>query len=624
MNPEVGDDNSASSTTMSLDGELKITETMGASFLNRLTDIADELDSDPVGLVFVLKTFFVGRNVNGLTEMITTVRPMMFVAFDISAIFDSSGAKYKLEFVGLTNGAGKLPQPQKIFEGISITLDKDSLEETFKNVSRTVNEKYKRQKGKIIADFAKTLEAERTVAENSTGSTLGEAVNFVDANYRDVEYSFILDEEYKSSRYATGGVQKERTKSRNNKSQITFGANVTVEHIIKEIMTSSPGILDDEKGIGTDINKATNKPLTYLFKIISVIRSTPTKYVVEYHIKRFLKAEDAYSQQEKNGEIVPLEGQSIEFDYIFTGKNVDIKNFDIKMEMGMAFFQLAATTDNVPDQKRNISKTAYVGGQSSVGNAGKKTRKATPLFLGTTISKPSMRNTRRPIDSAGFQAALDRHASLENISASMTIYGNPQLLDEMSILPSEIVEGVTQTEIPVKDRTINPRWMSTPTLIKINIKMPIDVNDVNTEYEAFWYTGWYNLQVVENIFSSDGEFTQELGMYSIPQTDEVQKVTDIKEDTNPVKEKPAGEEENSQIAILQAELDAIEDQRETVGVFDGARETAIKKQLKELRTERKKARTKANQTWLDLWLDTDNSSPEVSHEIAIETPVDGA
>jgi len=112
--PEVGADSTSQSTTMSTDGEMEIIEPMGANFLNTLTEICDELDSDPVGLVFLLKTIFVGRNATAAnTEMISTVRPMMFVTFDITAVFDSSGAKYKLAFVGLTNGAGKLPQPQK-------------------------------------------------------------------------------------------------------------------------------------------------------------------------------------------------------------------------------------------------------------------------------------------------------------------------------------------------------------------------------------------------------------------------------------------------------------------------------------------------------------------------------
>ncbi len=54
--PHIGKGNIPQSTTMSTDGELEIVEPLGASFLNRLTDICDELDTDPVGLIFLLKT----------------------------------------------------------------------------------------------------------------------------------------------------------------------------------------------------------------------------------------------------------------------------------------------------------------------------------------------------------------------------------------------------------------------------------------------------------------------------------------------------------------------------------------------------------------------------------------
>lgn len=523
--PEIGKDDIAQSTTMSLDGEMEIVEAYGASFLNRLTDIADELDSDPTGLVFVLKTIFVGRNTTGHTEMINTVRPLMFVAIDITAVFQSSGAQYKIEFVGLTNGAARLPQPQKIFGGLSLTIDPTSLQKTMENLEININEKYAGFKEKAKKDFSKTL-TELNIYQQDI-----EATKFLEDNYRDVVYKIVLDKVYNDdTRYKAGDISHTRTKEDDTGEMATnYGPDVSIENILSEILKHCGGILDDANGNGTPVNDTNKKPLKYIYKIVSIIMSSPTEYVVEYHIKRYLAAENAYEQQAKNGVIIPLPGQSIEFDYIFTGHNVDIKDFDIKMEMGMAFFQLAGTSNNIPDQNTSIngdeSKTVNIGGASTVGNPGKKQRKSTPLFLGTTISNPAMRNTTRPIDTAGFQALLDRHASLENISASMVIYGNPQLLDEMTLMPSEVQMSVPQTEDPAKDKTINPQWMSTPTLIKVNIKMPVDTNDVNTEYETFWYTGWYSLQVVENKFS-DGVFTQELGMYSIPISDQTQEIKD--------------------------------------------------------------------------------------------------
>jgi len=511
--PEIGKGDIPKSTTMTTDGEMEIVEPLGASFLNRLTEICDELDTDPVGLVFMLKTIFVGHNANnGYSEMITQVRPFMFIVYDISAIFDNSGAKYKLEFVGLTNGAGKLPQPQKIFEGLSFKIY-PSLSETFENLEILINDKYQDFKIKAAKDLAASLEGSNAQAD---------AERFLIENYRDVQYKFFLDPEYtQKEKYPAGDVENDRLKDKlTGPMPVNFGGEVSVEEIINRVMASSSGILNDAK---------TENEEKYIYKIVSTLRTTNDEYTIEYHINRYQQAISPYTQQQKDGQIVPLPGQSIEFDYIFTGKNVDIKNFDIKMEMGMAFFQMAGTTDSVPSQQTSAegskSKTVHVGGNDVV--AGTRLRGRTPLFLGSRLKKPMMRNTKRPIDSASFQALLERHAALENISAAMTIYGNPQLLDEMSILPSEV--SAQQTEVPLEDATINPKWQSNPTLIKVNIKMPVEPNLVNTEYENFWYTGYYMLFSVDNIFS-EGEFTQELSMFSIPSESEADTAVDPPKD----------------------------------------------------------------------------------------------
>jgi len=519
----------AQSTTMASDGSMEIIEPLGASFLNRLTDISDELDTDPVGLIFLLKTIFVGRNSDGTTEMISSVRPFMFIAFDITAVFDSSGAKYHLEFVGLTNGAAQLPQPQQIFGGLSFKMG-DTLKETFDSITKNANEKYQSFKKDAIKQFAATLDG---VEKNKA---LTQAQQFLFNNYRDVTYK-IKTRDYTNEKYKTGDLENIRIADGLKNPSINYGEKVGLEEILNRVMASSEAVVDDTKRTGDpkNLNSADNK---YIYKIISTLRTSPNDYVIEYHVNKYLQTVSPYTQQEKDGNIIPLPGQSIEFDYIFTGKNVDIKNFDIKMEMGMAFFQIAATSDNIPSQKETregpTSAAVKTTGSDSNASTGKKRRGKTPLFLGTTITKPVTRNTTRPIDSAGFQALLERHASLENVAANMTIYGNPQLLDEMSIYPSEVEAG--KTEDPEKDATINPLWMSTPTLIKVNIRMPVDTNDVNTEYEQFWYSGYYNLQQIENIFS-EGVFTQELGMYSIPITDAIDEAADdTKTKTPPDKE----------------------------------------------------------------------------------------
>ncbi len=113
MDNYIGDGAVPQSTSMSLEGELSIMEPLGANFLNVLSKSCDYLSTDPVGLIFVLKTIFVGHNEDGTTDMLSTVKPLFFMNYDITAIFDSSGAKYTMSFVGITNGLGKMPQVQQ-------------------------------------------------------------------------------------------------------------------------------------------------------------------------------------------------------------------------------------------------------------------------------------------------------------------------------------------------------------------------------------------------------------------------------------------------------------------------------------------------------------------------------
>ena len=205
MENTVGTDGIPESTSMSLDGELEIVEPLGARFLNVLTDACDSLETDPVGLVFVLKTIFVGHNDDGTTEMISNIKPLLFINYDITAIFDSSGAKYTMAFVGAINGMGKLPHTQRIFNGLNFNVGDGNLADTFEIISKAVNEKYKDFLKRAQFDFTKKLYSD--AISNDNVLTPAEAVNqasaFFKKNYREVEYK-ILAPDYDNQRYKAG------------------------------------------------------------------------------------------------------------------------------------------------------------------------------------------------------------------------------------------------------------------------------------------------------------------------------------------------------------------------------------------------------------------------------------
>lgn len=523
MEDYIGDSNIPQSSSMSLEGELEIIEPLGANFLNVLTNVCDELETDPVGLMFVLKTIFVGHNDEGSTEMISNIKPLLFVNYDITALFDSSGSKYKMLFVGAVNGLAKLPQTQQIVNGFQFKVNtNDTLEKTFERLSGKINDAYRGSRNKAISEYAKILydASKKEGRILSASESVSNALNFFISNYRQVEYK-IFAPDYSNIKYKAGDNDNVRIANKVSDASYNFGTNIGIETIIKKMMASSTAVLKDAKN--NDDGKK------YVYKIVSGLNSTKDGFVVEYHVKKYEMLMLPYESAFEGKEFTPVPGQSIEFNYIFTGKNVDIKEFDIKMELGMAFFQIAATTDSLPTQQ-NVkdglnSSVVKTSGSACVASKTCKVRPFTPLFLGSKLQNPMTRNTRNPVDSAAFQALINRQAALENIEAKMTIFGNITLLGEMQILPSDLGKPSAQLPQPKENKTVNPGWLKTPTLIKVNIKMPVDTGDVNTEYNDFWYTGYYTLFAVKQIFSN-GEFLQELDMMSLPVADKLETGTD--------------------------------------------------------------------------------------------------
>lgn len=486
--------------TIETDGEMTILEPQGVRFMNVLSTACTNLASDPTGLIFVLKTFFIGHTDSGETEVLTNVRPLFFVMIDITAEFSETGATYNIAFVGMCNGAAKLPYVNDIASSVDISNSAQgkaviTLDLMFEKVLPSlVNQLY-------AIEF-------RKMQELYTKLGLGTA----EYNYRRVRYAFELDPEYAGYTFGTNTNLNKHTDL--NDVVLSFPANTTFENIIEGIMLSSAEVAKD----------ADNPTEKTLFKITSTIESTKEEYVVTYFVNKYKQSTPTIDQSVGGGpRFVPPAGTVLELDYVFTGKNIDIKQFDIKMEMGLAFFQLISTTSNLTNQAGTTSATPQQLARGSGGPDNAKAnperttsgRKKTPLFLGGQSRDAINRNRRNAASTINFKSMLARWAALENIQAKMTIAGNPQLLDEMSVGPADL--RARKTEDAKEGQTINPSWMKIPTYVRVNIMMPT-VDGQDDYAEAFWFDGYYQMFFINNIFEG-GLFTQEIELFSIPYGD---------------------------------------------------------------------------------------------------------
>ena len=497
------------SNTIEAEGTMEIHEPFGIEFFRRLAIATRDLERAPSGLVFVLKTIFVGHTAGGNQEIISNVKPFAFNAVDIKAAMDEGGATYKLDFVATTNGFGMLPKISMITNGLGLTVEKNiTLGQALKRLERQINEKY----DEYYEMLAQSIGAEDDVPNESDSTNFSQGSTFLQSRYNKVRYKIEFDPVYNNAPYLIGGQAIASDMVNGDEINIKAGPKSSIMSTIDMVASMC-------EQMGKDANGENPDGRTFTTKITSTLSPNPSNGEQEiiYRLNRFETA-----LQRANDETEPQPGEFIEFNYIYSGKNVDILDFDIKMDYGLSFFHTAALAKNTADsQTENIEgaelRTMQGAGNSegtadiNAGTANTPTERKEPLYLGLNVTKASNRAKANPAYDVSFDALIARQAALENVNATIKIIGNPQLLSETTPFYEDVMTGAGAPVTP--ESTGASDWFHVPSLIKLNIQYPT-TNELNSTRD-FWYRGFYNLYRIQNKFDH-GQFTQEIEMFSIP------------------------------------------------------------------------------------------------------------
>lgn len=526
-------------------GEMTIEEPQGARFMNVLAQASRDLGVDPMGITYLLKTIFFGHRDDGTSAKITNVKPLLFTLVDLSSSFDITGATYNVQFVGNVNGTSKLPQTSSVGRGFSFTIDKGStLEQAIDKLQTRLNERYEQFKDTIQNDF------------------ICDDIDLdVDEDFANVRYVINLDESYRNYKAGTASKEQQEDSGDDDVVIVQKGNAQSIENLIEAVMDSSEQVLEesedpnegdsDEEGSNTKAQYKIETSFELTDEIAIPVSDQPggntgfrvekleePEYVVTYNIHRYElqfeqdvadQAEDVNSSGFLSFE--PPDGHKFELDYIFTGRNTSILDFQMKMEQGLAFFYTLASENNVLSGGQ-----VRAGAESSNSTANDSSRQSQsegvkrPLFLGHTLNDPYIRNQALPSQVQSFRDQMNRWAGISSLGIKMTIRGNPQLLSDAVPLPSDIrimnndEDGAedlriltTDEALSIEDEDAEPnhiikRPWKHPAFVKVNIAFPSPDSDT---FEPFWYRGWYYIVRVDQQFDR-GEFKQELEMFSLP------------------------------------------------------------------------------------------------------------
>lgn len=529
-------------TAFAIEGTMEIREPQGIQFLNTLNEVFDDLQTDPSGIVFMLKTIFVGHNDNGSSETLYNISPFLFVLVDVTGYFDVTGAGYTLTVVGVESGVSQLPQIARVAQGMSLNVKGGkSLEYVMRGLQTRINKAYIDYTNKLKDDMNK-----QGLDIFSPG--------------KKVAYVIELDDHYKNnSGYVVDDqeIWKQDGDSDDEVGVITLGEDVDILNAISTVMRKCSKVLKDEEGgengqkkrYSYRIRSAMESGDAAKRKYSQLLTGRDIEYFYVYRVVRYEQVTSSFEAIQSGEGCSASNGNTMEFDYFFSGKNIDILEFDLKMQMGLAFLYTISTNNNMyrdgnDAQQGNFRNMETAPGTGQISSRRQASiRENTPILFSSNNRDVLIRNSKQSAAATNFQAQLARFAALESLEAKMTILGNPRLLANTTRLPFT----VTADDVQEGDVLLN--WDSQPGLVKVNIYFPTPIgsrNPVTAEdsltvrdyREPFWFRGCYYVYSVEHIFEN-GEFKQVVDMMSLPvdpffeATDDTEK-TEVTTEVQPV------------------------------------------------------------------------------------------
>ena len=312
-----------------------------------------------------------------------------------------------------------------------------------------------------------------------------------------------------------------------------FTQNTDIINVINQIMLASGFIdqtLDANSTKAADGFRTWWRIDTQVYNVTTEENFGATGVKPKLVVYRILPADvhvsKAMSPNVKPPGLAKLKDQIVKaYNYIYTGRNVDIINFDIQYNAGFATVMAANSYRASGDVKTAgqtgdaTAKPANDRGLAPGNQPEKKPGADTTRvkYVGTETESdrkggggPDSQSTRI---AKVFHDAINSMTNMVNIS--MTIIGDPYYITQSGT--GNYTSQPTQFTNLNSDYTVN--YQNGDVHIAINFRTPIDINQTTGMYNfsgqtkttpVLMFSGFYKLTSIESRFSS-GKFTQVLG-----------------------------------------------------------------------------------------------------------------
>ena len=515
----------ASSATNNMDIEMSIIEPYSASFIGEIGTLAASVNGVNITLAenpYLLEIDFAGYKDDGSmvpSILSTTTGGKKYIPVKIIAIemkIDAGGARYKLTmvpygFYQFTQKRTSLPKDVFVYGETVNDILGDNEYGLIGRLNNIENEKKTKDQKQDHADVYKI----KFYSFNKAGSSTQEL------------------EQSKVAFPTEGGPatiikNREILKNEPNKQGYTVKAGTLLKEVIKDLVLVSE-YFNVKMKPNADDNKNNSNPAE-LLKVIPQIKLLTDKWdskrneyakEVTFHVFNTL----LFGENFANGGLAPIRdwGYSKVYDYIFTGKNVDIINVDVN-------FNLLYYTKFFTDKNElGLVLTDMVAERTSTGGSADSNKfsetNAVSGFIGKTSPNEPSRYINASLVAEFFDVKMN-NSYADMVTLDMDIIGDPDWIpQDSSIRGGPINIGNIDTKL---DKFGSIAVDVAGTYAKLQLRTPRDYNDktglIDLNKDSSLVGGVYQVVTVENLFQG-GKYTCKLNMVKIPNQEENKKTT---------------------------------------------------------------------------------------------------
>ena len=537
--------NTSINNAYQIDASMTIKEPLGISFLDTILRAYDSLGTNHNGSVYVVKTFFVGYlyepggNNNDTIQVISDIPAAIYKLNEITGSISEKGSEFNLSMVGYGSGGGNSDQYSRFASTIPANFydpkQKPTLSSVISEFETQLNKESSRQ---YLCGFSNTL---RVVKNSNPNSQLSEddLKNIVDTLVSKVTYKIQLDNVLLRPDYQVDDVGAANTTNSGTVDgvrNIQMRAGQDISSMIEQEILGHCTKIRKPAESGGDLNK-TSYSITSSLKI-NEVRPCVREYEVIYHITAVVdvthvdnngvslhasKNSETSTQQQIFDLNFTIDNPNeryeradvITFDYIYTGQNIDIIDFDITLSNGLGYLTSGRVVSPWKPNSNSFHKDQII-----IPNQGLQRDRlgayVGPLPIVNSIFKRG--DTNNPQEALDNRMNINLNAGIETQDITIKIRGNDALLYCVDGSNPNSFDNKPLDNIPITEAFRN--YSRCPKLAKINVSFPQTSDTTALSLSGdnytrpFWHQGLYRIMTINSIFE-EGEFTQELNLNAV-------------------------------------------------------------------------------------------------------------